>query len=240
MKRILFFLLLSAFSCTLASRAGGLSKKCPTCRRSIAKCDKSGYSVSKPTTGFINGYEWVDLGLSVKWATCNVGASNPSDYGDYFAWGEVRSKLHYDWNNCFDSLDSEGDSWGTYKIGGRTWIAPTSGHDAARENWGGTWRIPTDAENDELGKKCEWTWMSIDGHVGYKITGPNGNSIFLPAAGWYSGSASIYVGEYGFYWSSTLSPSDSDRARSLDFSSGNHCTSNDSRSCGLCVRPVTE
>ena len=195
---------------------------------------------TRPTTGTFNGYDWVDLGLSVKWATKNIGASSPSDYGDYFAWGETQTKSTFYWSNCFDCLDDEGKSWGTYKIGGKTSISPTSGRDTARENWGGTWRIPTIAEFEELCKKCTWTWTSQGGHEGYKVTGPNGNSIFLPAAGWRSGTGRNNVGELGHYWSSTLSASNSNSARFLFFSSGVHETNNSFRRLGRSVRPVTK
>ena len=194
----------------------------------------------KPLTGFINGHEWIDLGLSVKWATCNVGASSAGDYGGYYAWGETETKSSYAWDNCFDCLDSTGDSWGIYKIGGKTSISPTSGHDTARENWGGTWRMPTEAECEELCIKCKWTWTSQGGHKGYKVTGPNGNSIFLPAAGWRFGTDTYGVGEYGDYWSSTLSSSNSLGARYLSFVSSTHDTNRDYRRFGQSVRPVTE
>ena len=198
-------------------------------------------SPTNPTTGTINGYDYVDLGLSVKWAMKNVGASSPSDYGDYFAWGETRTKDEYYWETCFDCLDSTGDSWDTYKIGGKTSISPTSGHDTARENWGGTWRMPTIAEFEELCEKCDWTWTSQDGHNGYLVTSKtNGNSIFLPAAGWRFGIYTLKVGEYGIYWSSTLSSSNSYDARCLNFDSGYHCTDRISRRGGHSVRPVTE
>lgn len=192
------------------------------------------------TTGTLNGYDWVDLGLSVKWATQNVGASSPSDYGDYFAWGENRPKSRYDWDNCFDCLDGMGDSWGTYKIGGKTSITPTSGHDTARENWGGSWRMPTDAEFEELCTKCKWTWTSQGGHNGYKVTGPNGNSIFLPAAGSRDGTDTYREGEIGNYWSSSHSTSMSDCACGLFFDSSSHETGISTRYDGRSVRPVTE
>ena len=199
---------------------------------------------TRPTTGTLNGYEWVDLGLSVKWATQNVGASSPSDYGYHFAWGETRPKSSYTWSNCFDCLDSTGDSWGIYKIGGKTSISPTSGHDTARENWGGTWRMPTRAEFDELCKKCDWTWTSQGGHNGYLVTSKiNGNSIFLPAAGWRLGTDTHFVGKHGYYWSSTLSSlslSDFNSARDLHFFSRYHYTDDDCRRVGRSVRPVTE
>ena len=196
---------------------------------------------AKPLTGTINGYVWVDLGLSVKWATKNVGASSPSDYGGYFAWGETETKKRYDWSNCFDCLDDKGRSWGTYKIDGKTSISPTGGHDTARENWGGSWRMPTDAEFEELCKKCVWTWTSQGGHKGYKVTGPNGKSIFLPAAGWRDGTDSGSVGERGYYWSGTLSSSYSGSARGLHVDSSGHGTDYSyGRRNGLSVRPVTE
>ena len=247
------------------------SKKCPVCGLSIPKCQYKGKHPKKkpatpaqqqpskpakpvkqpakpaakprPTTGTLNGYDWVDLGLSVKWATKNVGADRPSDYGDYFAWGETETKSSYYWSNCFDCLDSTGDSWGTYKIGGQTRIAPSSGHDTARENWGGTWRMPTNAEFEELLKKCTWTWTSQGGHKGYKVTGPNGNSIFLPAAGRRYGTGTRYVGEEGEYWSSMLNSSNSSTACILNFDSSypiEYIYSAGYRSCGRSVRPVTD
>ncbi|MDE7456944.1 MAG: hypothetical protein K2M96_09615 [Prevotella sp.] len=267
MKRLLFILLLSVISYALIAQTGP-SKKCPTCGLSVPKCKYKGkhpnpapppktpakpapskpvaqqsisVKPSHPTTGIINGHGWVDLGLSVKWATCNVGASSPSDYGDYYAWGEIRpNKSRYDWDNCFDCLDSEGNSWGVYKVGGQKQISPTSGHDTARENWGGSWRMPTYAENEELCKKCKWRWTSRDGHNGYVVTGPNGNSIFLPAAGFRISTDLLGVGEGGFYWSGSLVSSDSGDVRSLEFSSGGHYTDDSLRCFGKSVRPVTE
>ena len=261
MKKILFFLLIAVFSLGISAQAP--SKKCPVCGLSIPKCQYKGKhpknkpttpaqqqpskpakpaAKPRPTTGTLNGYDWVDLGLSVKWATQNVGASNPSDYGDYFAWGETRPKSSYTWSNCFDCLDGKYDGrWGTYRLGGQTRIAPSSGHDTARENWGSTWRMPTDAENEELRNKCTWTWTSQDGHNGYLVTSKtNGNSIFLPAAGWRNGTDTGSVGEIGSYWSSTLSSSYSYLARVLGFGSFYHFTDDGYRSYGQSVRPVTE
>ena len=217
-----------------ASVSGSLTKGSTLASASNAQANIS-------STNTINGHEWVDLGLSVKWATQNVGADSPSDYGGYYAWGETETKSSYDWSNCFDCRNKTGTKWGIYKIGGKTSISPTSGHDTARENWGGTWRMPTDAEFDELCNKCTWTRTSQGGHKGYKVTGPNGNSIFLPAAGWRYGSDTLYVGEYGDYWSSTLSSSYSYYARYLYFSSsGRRYTDDSYRSVGRSVRPVAE
>ena len=256
MKKILLFLLLAVF--TLGISAQGPSKKCPVCGLSIPRCQYKGKHPKKkpttpaqqqpskpaakprPTTGTLNGYNWVDLGLSVKWATQNVGADRPSDYGGCFAGGETRTKSRYDWSNCFDCLDSTGDSWGIYIIGGKTSITPTSGHDTARENWGGTWRMPTEAEFKELCNKCTWTWTSLGGHYGYKVTGHNGKSIFLPAAGWRFGTSRNNVGVNGTYWSSTLSSLASFYARGLYFNSSYHSMYDDiNRSYGQSIRPVT-
>lgn len=161
----------------------------------------------KNSTGKENGHDWVDLGLpsGLKWATCNLGASTPSGYGSYYAWGEISPKSDYNtWSNCFDCRNEAGTNWGIYKIGGDTQITPSSGHDAARMNWGGTWRMPTATEFQELVDKCKWVWVNKDGHNGYLVTGPNGMSIFLPAAGWKGGSGEIEIGKTGHYWSSTL------------------------------------
>ena len=268
MRKILIFLLLAVF--TLGISAQAPRKKCPVCGLSIPKCQYKGkHPKKKPTTtapakqqpskpakpatskpkpitvsrptGTIEGHGYVDLGLSVKWATQNVGASSPSDYGGYFAWGEKEKKSNYDWDNCFDCLDDEGDSWGTYKIGGKTSISPTSGHDTARENWGSTWRMPTEAECKELCNKCDWTWTSQGGHNGYLVTSKiNGNSIFLPAAGRRGGTDRVYVGEYGFYWSSTLSSSYSELARYLHSQSNVRFMLAAYRALGQSVRPVTD
>ena len=229
---------------THPNRAGGKAKRD---NKGRSNRNNARQTVSQPTpappakllTGTINGYDWVDLGLSVKWATQNVGASSPSDYGDYFAWGETRTKSSYDWDNCFDCRKDY--SWDTYKIGGKTSISPTSGHDTARENWGGTWRMPTDAEFDELCDKCTWTWTSQGGHNGYLVTSKtNGTSIFLPAAGWRSGTDTYDGGEGGDYWSSTLGSLYSYFARILSFGSSYHHTNNYYRRIGQSVRPVTD
>ena len=222
---------------THPNRAGGKTKRD---NKGRSNRNNARQTVSQPT-GAIEGHGYVDLGLSVKWATQNVGASSPSDYGGYYAWGETDTKSRYDWDNCFDCLDDTGRSWGTYKIDGKTSISPTSGHDTAHENWGGSWRMPTEAECEELCTKCMWTWTSQGGHNGYLVTSKtNGKSIFLPAAGWRNGADTYLVGEMGFYWSSTLSSSYSSRAHGLYFGSGGHDADGINRSDGLSVRPVTE
>ena len=194
------------------------------------------YSPS-PATGTSNGYGYVDLGLSVKWATCNVGANAPEEYGDYYAWGETTTKSDYFSLNCptfglsYSSLQSQGyiDSEGNL----------TAQYDAATANWGGNWRMPTKAEQEELLNNCTWTWTTYNGVKGYNVEGPNGNSIFLPAADDRYGSSIDRAGSYGYYWSST--PGEfSDLAYGLFFSSGGHYMYDNNRGYGLSVRSVLE
>ena len=192
-----------------------------------------------PIEGTTNGHSWVDLGLpsGKKWATCNVGATSPEGYGDYFAWGETSTKAEYNSDNCptyglsISELQSQGyiDSEGNL----------TAQYDAARANWGGTWRMPTKAEYNELLNNCTWTWTIQNGVKGYKVKGPNGNSIFLPAAGVRIGSSLSYAGSIGYYWSSTPGGNDS-CAYYLYFDSDDHDVSCYSRYSGQSVRPVLE
>ena len=184
-------------------------------------------SSSSPSSGTINGHRYVDLGLSVKWATCNVGASSPSDYGDYFAWGETSPKYSYTRENSVTYKKNIGD------------IAGNARYDAARANWGSSWRLPTGSECQELVDRCTWTWTTQGGHEGYKVTGRNGNSIFLPAAGWRNGSSLDNAGEYGRYWSS-LPGEDNTDAYNLLFDSGCQNVFWYYRSLGRSVRPVSE
>ena len=178
---------------------------------------------------YINGHEYVDLGLpsGLKWATCNVGANKPEDYGNYYAWGETSTKSLY---------TSNSKTYGKqmYDIKGN------SQYDAARANWGGTWRLPTKAELEELNNKCTWKWTTQNGVKGYKVTGPNGNSIFLPAAGYRYGSSLKEAGEGGFYWSSTPEENDSHYVYYLGFGCIGHNLDDDRRYFGMSVRPVSE
>ena len=190
-----------------------------------------------------SGHEYVDLGLpsGLLWATCNVGATSPEESGDYFAWGETSTKETYDEDNCPTSglTKSELQSQGYIDSEGN--LNPQ--YDAATANWGGTWRMPTYDEFAELITKCTWTWTTQNGVKGYNVEGPNGNSIFLPAAGYRSGSSLISWVSSGEYWSST--PYDSSfhgSAYRLYFSHGVEYVSWDHslRYDGLPVRPITE
>lgn len=142
---------------------------------------------TKPT-GTIEGHDYVDLGLpsGLKWATCNIGASSPDEYGNYYAWGETTTKSSYTEENS---------------VTFRMHIADISGnpqYDAARANWGGTWRMPTDNEFNELIDNCQ----KENTKFGYKMVGPNGNSIIIPRyTGCIDGSSQTYMIDT-YYWSS--------------------------------------
>ena len=198
--------------------------------------------ITVPADNKINGHEYVDLGLpsGIKWATCNVGASRPEEYGDYFAWGEVEPKEEYTEENYRHFAVKRGFlgiKRTEYEFIGDD-ISGTE-YDAARANWGGSWRLPTEEEIEELVENCTWNWTTQGGKKGYKVTGPKGNSIFLPAAGCRYGTKLNYTGENGYYWSSTPYGSDAYGAYSLLFSSSQSVDWN-LRYYGQSVRPVSE
>ena len=194
----------------------------------------------------VNGYEYVDLGLpsGLKWATCNVGASSPEEYGDYFAWGETQPApgFNYIESNCatYGLSISELQSQGYIDNEGNL----TSSYDAATANWGGSWRMPTHYEQKELLNNCTWEWTQVNGVNGAKVIGPNGNSIFLPAAGLRYVSSLHFVGGSGCYWSSTLLDLFdyyNDGAYCLDFYDGyENVDCGCHRYEGLTIRPITE
>ncbi len=160
---------------------------------------------------YSNGHEYVDLGLpsGLLWATCNVGANSPEEYGDYFAWGETTTKEKYSWDNKGEY------KWGVFTDAdvvnyGMTKYNETDGKtilefedDAARVNWSGNWRMPTIEEVEELAKNCTWTWIALNGVNGYEVKGSNGNYIFLPASGTRQNSKMYGVGSEGMYWNAS-------------------------------------
>lgn len=181
---------------------------------------------------------YVDLGLpsGLKWATCNVGANTPEEYGYYFAWGEVKPKTTYNWDT-YKYYD--GSNLTKYTgTDSKTVLDPED--DAATANWGGAWRMPTKEEQDELRNNCTWTWTTQNGVNGYKVTGPNGNSIFLPAAGYMIEGALDCAGSNGDYWSSSLYTDDPRGAYGVYFDSDYVGWGYGSRCYGRSVRPVCE
>ena len=187
--------------------------------------------------------EYVDLGLSVKWATFNVGASTPEEYGDYFAWGETEPKNMYDWstykwcNGSYTTLTKYNNSSNYGTVDNKTTLELND--DAARANWGGSWRMPTDAEMTELRTNCTWTWTTENGVNGFKVTSKsNGNSIFLPAAGYHSSSGLSNAGSFGYYWSSSLKTDHPNGACSVYFNSNYVYRTYYNRYYGYSVRAV--
>lgn len=133
---------------------------------------------------------YVDLGLSVKWATCNLGANSPEESGDHYKWGEISPKV----KENASYVETEYD------------ISANPLYDAARVNWGVPWRIPTVDEMNELIRECSWSWISKWGQKGYKVKSKkNGNSIFLPAADCFN-EYGAETGIFGYYWTSTPAP----------------------------------
>ncbi len=184
----------------------------------------------------------IDLGIGVKFACCNVGASAPWEYGGYYAWGETSEKSEYSWQTykyCDYDAYTNGKSWSDcfINIGGD--IAGTQ-YDVAHVKWGGKWKMPTYQQLIKLCNNCTSTWTHVNGISGRKFVGPNGNSIFLPDAGfrWYGTMRG--VGDGGSCWSSTQHPDNAGDAYYLTFGSGYPGWGSGYRYNGLSVRPVTE
>ena len=208
------------------------------------------------STGHTDDYEWVDLGLpsGTLWATCNLGAyGKPENYGNFFAWSNTTLMALFNWsahwysngntNELTKYCSQSYDGFNGY-VDTLTVLQPND--DAATAHWGEGWRMPTKAEWDELRNKSSFTWTEVNGVNGGLFTGPNGNTIFLPAAGLrcegtephQEGSTQFNVGIEGFYWSSSLSISDPISAWVFDFYSDGCYINWQDRYLGLSIRPV--
>ena len=201
-------------------------------------------------SGYENGYEWVDLGLSVKWASCNLGAKTPEHNGDYYAWGETETKSDYNYtcsnlkyctdssrNHCFSKYVPSHKSryWSGSGIpDNKSVLDPQD--DAAHVKLGGSWRMPTDSEWTELRKKCKWTWTGR----GYKVNGPSGKSIFLPVARYIDGESRDYARFKGYYWSSSLDTGSPYFAWHVFFDSYGVDRDYSPRYIGQSIRPVSD
>ena len=193
--------------------------------------------------------EAVDLGLpsGLKWASFNLGASAPEEYGGYYAWGETEPKNNYSLSTykwCKGSYTTmtkycSESSWGDNGFTDTKTVLDAE-DDAASVNLGRKWRMPTDTEWTELRTECTWTWTTRNGVDGRLVTGPSGNSIFFPAAGYRGNSAFGSVGSYGVYWSSSLYTDNPCDAWNVYFSSGDVYRGQDYRFRGFSVRPVIE
>ena len=204
-------------------------------------------------------HEYVDLGLSVKWATCNIGADKPEDYGDYYAWGELSPKESYTWENY--RFRTGGNDEATVRLSKYTSMYYTSmldednryfiaddktrldlEDDVAHVRWGGNWRLPTDEEMNELIDSCTWTWTTLNGVKGCRVTsnrpGYTDRSIFLPAAGVFDNNIRS-SGTWGHYWSSSVNKQETSyRAGVLAIGSGYAAVKVTFRNHGQSIRPV--
>lgn len=190
-----------------------------------------------------DNYESVDLGLSVNWASCNIGASVPEDYGDYFCWGETQPKSKYQWDNykwcrgnsstitkyCTNSKYGNVDNKNILSLE----------DDAAHANWGGAWRMPTKEEIEELLNNTTIEIVTSNGVRGCRyISKKNGKSIFLPSAGACNYKGLLYSSEGGWYWSSSLCEDMPNDAYDLLHGKTSTSTGKGNRSLGQSVRPV--
>lgn len=204
------------------------AKYCPICGQPVQN------ELVQADKGTVNGHDYVDLGLSVKWATCNLGATKPYEFGNYYAWGEIAIKQDY---------NSESSRTIGMIIGE---INGNAAFDPARAHWRGAWKTPTKEQMLELKDKCKWETAIRCDVKGMKVTGPNGNSIFLPGAGYFEGNKCKYIG-YGYYFSATpfksrYSKEDStDQAWNLYFGvNGGVEVWGGFRELGYSIRPVME
>ena len=178
------------------------------------------------------GGEYVDLGLpsGLKWATCNVGATRPEEFGDYYAWGELEPKSYYDESNSLTFGQNVAD------------ISGNAQYDVAAALWGNGWRMPTEADFEELAKECTWKHTKVDDIYGNDIegqmvTGPNGKSIFLPYAG-YMAWGSIMSSYKAYYWTSTPDGKNFARRITFDYDADDYLVLPDNKWYGSSVRPV--
>ncbi len=195
----------------------------------------------------VGNYEYVDLGLpsGTLWATTNVGATSPEDCGDYFAYGETVPKEEYKYENYkWWYFDENGYRY-ISKYNTRSEFGPVDNKtemepedDAARVNMGTSWSIPSLEQVVELVNSCSWQWTERNGVNGHLVTGPNGNTMFLPAAGYRDGSSLEYVGTYGIYWSRSLYSYLPDRAYCLYLDSQYWDSEDFSRYYGHVIRAV--
>ena len=200
---------------------------------------------SKPAEPKLSPEKYVDLGLSVKWARCNLGATAPEETGDYFAWGEVAPKSCYDWAT-YELCKEEKYNLIKYctksSYGKADNLKKLESEDDAATASLGKLRTPTIEEWQELSRECTWTWTDVNGKKGYLVTGSTGNSIFLPAAGWKESDESQCMDAVARYWSSSLDTDSPWKAKAL-FESNNPLLKlgcYDDRCWGFSIRPVTK
>lgn len=191
-------------------------------------------------SGTIGGHDYVDLGLSVKWATCNIGANDLEAYGNYYAWGETNSKENYTWNTYMvtgSKCGTVSDPLYNYVVSSNKSICSTK-YDAAYAIWGKNWRMPTKDEVEELLDKCTFYWSTDNMINGCIVVGPNGNKLFLPAAGWVDEHENENKSKRGYYW--IANSHDEIHAYYLRVGDGVHDILKTSRCIGVPIRAVSK
>ncbi len=232
-KYVLSFLLLAMASMALAQEKVSVKVWKGGNATTIEQID----SITFPNT--MQEPACVDLGLSVKWASCNLGAETPEAYGNYYAWGETSTKEYYNWDK-YKYCTPLTMAMSKYNSTDKKTILEAE-DDAATVLLGNNWRIPTADEMKELVEKCTWEWMEDEKNrnYGYWVTGPNGNRIFLPAAGCINDNVPYAVEFYGYYWTSEVVSFESKLAVHLFFKDKSTNGSNVShRYYGFSIRPV--
>lgn len=197
MKKYIFIIAFAAIQLSLCGQTVNVHfKNGQVINYNASNVDYVDFSTKAPDPTLTPG-QVIDLGLSVYWASCNLGAESPEEYGNYYAWGETESKMIYELDNYsyYDKDKEEYINIG-YDISGTE-------YDAATVNLGNDWRMPTKYEMEELVNKCSWEWTQIGDINGYIVTGTTGNSIFLPACGIIGSSFTSYLNESLYYSSST-------------------------------------
>ena len=249
MKKLYLFIVLVAFPLLAMAQASGGQIRRP----SQTHQNNQSNSQRRLLANKINNHEYVDLGLSVKWATCNIGASKPEEYGNYYAWGEVRTKQNYSWETYNDlvktniNYDLTKDDYVLTKEYFHKYdrfSSTTFGKedDAATISWGQSWRTPSIEDVIELWN-LPHEWVTIKGVTGMKFTAPNGNSIFLPATGGIKLSSSFEKSETGYYWTRNLHDDDydvSELAKVFGFDKEGGGLVRAKRYYGFAIRPVTK
>lgn len=230
-KFILFFAMLTATSCFAQNQIVTRHKRKVTNTTGV-KADKPSKTLkgkkstpSKNQSFPISTNQKVDLGLSVYWCAYNVGAQSPEELGNHYAWGETDTKSTY--------------SRDTYHINTKyNDIRGYDIYDAARVNMDDAWRMPTKKEYEELISKCKWSYFVYKGVSGYRVTGPNGKSIFFPLAGAKEDALGDFTNQVGYYWSSNIFEDDRNDAWLLELTSSNYAIDFNPRYTGCSIRAV--
>lgn len=206
--------------------------------------DNDVWNLPYDTTGSVAGHHYVDIGLSVLWATSNIDAAHPLMAGSYYAWGETKPKDSYGWHNyahCdeFNQLTKynfKKEDGSNSFVDSIYTLLPED--DAAVQNWGNGWRMPTSKEFEELRNLCEWTWVSDKNANYYKVTGPNGKSLLLPSCGSIKETKRIMFMENGCLWTASVSVNVPKHAYELTQYATGYWVGSADRFYGEPVRPV--